>query len=82
MQTKYVVRQLVRNDFASAAGVRFAVYELLSDSAQTVALFFEEAQANRVCKALQQFSEKGTKPLGANPIFSMSVAENKPQSIV
>jgi hypothetical protein len=81
MQAKYVVRQLVRNDYASATGLRFAVYELLSDSAQTVALFYEEAQARRVCNALQQFCEKGTKPLGANPMFMTPVAENELKSL-
>jgi hypothetical protein len=81
MQTKYVVRQLVGNDYIGAAGLRFAVYELLSDSAQTVAIFYEEAQARRVCKALQQFCEKGTKPLGATPMFISSVPETKPQSV-
>jgi hypothetical protein len=81
MRTKYVVRQLMRNDYASAAGMRFVVYELLSDSAQRVALFYEEAEAFRVCKALQQFGEKGTRPLGANPIFSVSLADNNPQSM-
>jgi hypothetical protein len=78
MQTKYVVRQLVGNDYFGAAGLRFAVYELLSDSAQTVAVFYDEGQARRVCNALQQFSEKGTKPLSASPIFVSSMAEAKP----
>jgi hypothetical protein len=80
MQPKYVVRQLVRDEYASAGGLRFAVYELLSDSAQTVALFYEEAQAVRACKALQLFAEKGTKPLGAGPMFRMFVADDNPQS--
>jgi hypothetical protein len=80
MQTKYVVRQLM-NEYASTTGLRFAVYELLSDSAQTVALFYEESEARRVCNALQQFSEKGTKPLGATPMFISSMGETKPQSI-
>jgi hypothetical protein len=80
MQTKYVVRQLVRNEYANAAGLRFAVYELLSDSAQTVALFYDEAQARRVCNALQYFCEKGTKPLGATPMLISPMGEAKPQS--
>ena len=80
MQTKYVVRQLVRDEYFGAAGLRFAVYELLSDSAQTVALFYEEAQARRVCNALQQFCERGTKPLGATPMFISTIPETKPQS--
>jgi hypothetical protein len=78
MQTKYVVRQLVNNEYFGAAGLRYAVFELLADSAQTVALFYEEAQARRVCNALQQYCERGTKPLGATPMFISSVSEIKP----
>jgi hypothetical protein len=80
MRPKYVVRQLIRDEYANAGGMRFAVYELMADCAQTVALFYEEAQARRVCKALQQFSEKGTQPLDATPMFMMPAAEAKPQS--
>ena len=78
MQTKYVVRQLVGNEYYGAAGLRYAVYELMADSAQTVAVFYEETQARRVCNALQQFCEKGTKPLSATPMFISSVSETKP----
>ncbi len=80
MQTKYVVKRVVRNDWFSVAGLRYAVYEILADSAQTVALFYEESQARRVCNALQQYSERGTKPLAAVPIFSSSVPETEPTS--
>jgi hypothetical protein len=76
MPTKYLVRQLGRNEYASAPGMRFAIYELTLEGAQRVALFYEEAEACHVCKALQQFSERGTKPLGSNRMYSMSVAEN------
>ncbi len=80
MQTKYVVKRLVNNDWFSVAGLRYAVYEILSDSAQTVALFYEEGEARRVCSALQQYSEKGTKPLAAAPMFVSPVSETEPPS--
>ncbi len=80
MQTKYVVRRVVNNDWFSVAGLRYAVYELLSDSAQTVALFYDESQARRACNALQQYSERGTKPLAAAPMFISSLPETDLQS--
>ncbi len=80
MQPKYVVKRVVNNDWFSVAGLRYAVYELLADSAQTVALFYEESQARRVCNALQHYSERGTKPLAAAPMFMSSLPETEPPS--
>jgi hypothetical protein len=67
MRQNYVVRPLAEHDYGAALGLRFAVYEILSDGAQTVALCYEEAHARRLCRALQQFGDTGTKPLTAPP---------------
>ncbi len=74
MHKVYVVRPLVTNETAVAAGLRYAVYEILPDGAQTVALCYEEAHARRLCAALQHFGEQGTKPLGAAPMMILSDA--------
>ena len=82
MRAKYAVRQLVKTDFGAAAGMRYAVYEFMSDFAQPVGLFYEKEQAHRVCRALQRFAESGTKPLNGTPIFAAPAPDDTPQQAV
>jgi hypothetical protein len=79
MRSQYVVRPLSRKDFGAALGMRFAIYEIMSDGAQTVALCYEEAHAKRLCKAMQQFGDTGTKPLGG-PMRTV-LSDTQPQPI-
>jgi hypothetical protein len=66
MRQEYVVRPLAKHD-SIALDLRYAVFEVVPDGERMVALCFEEAYALRISTALQQFSETGTKPLGALP---------------